>query len=102
MYATQGASGSFFNRRNLENSVSKCNSQRGVDYFYKHIKQPAPVESTKEEELPNNSFSRKLKPHERKRYGSFIPISQIVKPKHEERVSQHLKKIIAEDEIKKR
>jgi hypothetical protein len=72
-----------------------------VDYYYKSIKKETPALEIEEQKLPDNSFSRKLRPHERKRYGSFIPISQIVKPKHEERVSQHLKKIIAEDDIKK-
>ena len=74
-YSTQGA-GNFFSRRNLENSVLKPAPQRGVDYYYKHIKTEA-AEEIDESALPaaTTSFSKKLKPHERKRYGNFIPIS---------------------------
>jgi len=39
-----------------------------------------------------------MTPQQKKKFGNFIPISQIVKPRHEERVAIHMRKIMAEEE----
>jgi hypothetical protein len=38
---------------------------------------------------------------QKRRYGDYIPISQIVKPKREERIALHMKKILKDEEEKR-
>ena len=76
--------------------------QRGVDYYYKHIhREPKKEEDFQDSYRPANKdvqLNKLLSPVQKRRYGDYIPISQIVKPRREERVALHMKKILQDEE----